>query len=334
MHRIPHDSRPRARHPARPRTSADRIGEHAAEHAPPWAVSALGPVPADRPAGLGWTRRAAAIGTYRELAGYNHPTDPIGPEPAGDSPDKRAAWHAALAALGPASGGDVRGLPDGQLLHLRDTYPVETAWAPRWAGDQLRQVRLAGEHARLEAIRGAAEAKTAVDHGRAGIAARHEELAASYQALHAAYTERETILAAVMDDRAVWDKSTTARRRLAVAADAELRRRHPDQHYPPLRSAEPEPVTAAEASELTLTIARPAPPAPQWLAELASARPAFAAELAVRERDSDHDILPAVPAWMTPAPDALLQPPRSPIRPSARVLELARERDADREAAH
>jgi len=32
-------------------------------------------------------------------------------------------------------------MPDGRLLHVRDTYPIETAWAPQWAGDELRQVR-------------------------------------------------------------------------------------------------------------------------------------------------------------------------------------------------
>jgi hypothetical protein len=46
-----------------------------------------------------------ALGAYRELYGYQHPTEPIGPEPAGDSPEKRAAWHAALAALGPGGPG-------------------------------------------------------------------------------------------------------------------------------------------------------------------------------------------------------------------------------------
>ena len=40
----------------------DRIGEHAAEHAPPWAVDALGPVPADPPDRLDWQQRAASIG--------------------------------------------------------------------------------------------------------------------------------------------------------------------------------------------------------------------------------------------------------------------------------
>ena len=84
--------------------------------------------PLDR---LDWQQRAGSIGAYRELSGYDHPADPIGPEPAAAAPDLRAAWHEALAALGPVDGPDVRGMPDGTLLHLRDTYPIETAWAPQ-----------------------------------------------------------------------------------------------------------------------------------------------------------------------------------------------------------
>jgi len=110
----------------------DRIGEHAADHALPWAVNALGPVPAHPVDRLEWHRRASSLGAWRELSGYDHPADPIGPEPAAAAPDLRAAWHEALAALGPADGPDVRGMPDGTLLHLRDTYPLETAWAPQY----------------------------------------------------------------------------------------------------------------------------------------------------------------------------------------------------------
>ena len=139
----------------------ERIGEHAAEHALPWAVSALGPVPDDPLARLEWQRRAASIGAYRELSGYDHPADPIGPEPAAAAPDLRAAWHEALAALGPVDGPDVRGMPDGMLLHLRDTYPIETAWAPPWVGDELRQVRAGARDARLAALRADAEADAA-----------------------------------------------------------------------------------------------------------------------------------------------------------------------------
>jgi hypothetical protein len=112
----------------------DRIGEHAADHPPAWAIAALGPVPAHPLDRLAWQKRAAAIGAWRELSGYSDPADPIGAEPVAAAPDARAAWHEALAALGPADGPEVRGMPDGRLLHLRDTYPVETAWAPQYVG--------------------------------------------------------------------------------------------------------------------------------------------------------------------------------------------------------
>jgi hypothetical protein len=80
----------------------DRIGEHAAEDALPWAVAALGPVPEHPLDRLDWQKRAASIGAWRELSGYHHRTEPIGPEPAAAAPDTRAAWHEAFAALGPA----------------------------------------------------------------------------------------------------------------------------------------------------------------------------------------------------------------------------------------
>src|SRR5205085_10001186 len=137
-----------------------------AEHPQPWALNALGPVPAHPAARLEWQKRAAAIGAWRELSGYNHPDDPIGPEPVAAAPDVRAAWHEALAALGPADGPDVRGMPDGMLAHLRDTYPIETAWAPQYVGDELRQVRAAAWDARLAAVRAAAEAEAAHRRGQ------------------------------------------------------------------------------------------------------------------------------------------------------------------------
>jgi hypothetical protein len=82
----------------------DRIGEHAAEHALPWAVAAPGPVPEDALDRLDWQKRAASVGAWRELAGHCDPGDPIGPEPVTAAPDLRAAWQEAFAALGPAPG--------------------------------------------------------------------------------------------------------------------------------------------------------------------------------------------------------------------------------------
>jgi hypothetical protein len=86
-----------------------------------------------------------------------------------------------LAALGPVDGLDVRGMPDGSLLHLRDTYPIETAWAPQWVGDELRQVRVGARQARLGGLRAGAEAAAARRHGDHVAAARKQELTASHE---------------------------------------------------------------------------------------------------------------------------------------------------------
>ena len=318
----------------------DRIGEHAADHVPPWAAAALGPVPAHPLDRLDWQRRAAPVGAWRELSGYRDPADPIGPEPVAAAPDLRAAWHEAFAALGPADGPDARGMPDGILLHLRDTYPTETGWAPPWVGDELRQVRAAALDARLAGLRAAAEAHAAQQRGNHADAARQRELAGSYQALHDAYRQREDVFAAVMADRADWDAATRAQRHLAVAADAELRRRHPGQHYPPLRSAETEPATGAQRDSLTVTAGERPGEMPGWIKDLASAHRTFAATLADRHslmipsQDPDRgDLGPAFPPWPGPGKDAILQPPKPEITPSPQVRQRAADRDADREAA-
>ncbi len=318
----------------------DRIGEHAAEHALPWAITAIGPVPAHPLDRLDWQRRASSIGAWRELSGYDHPTEPIGPEPAAAAADARAAWHEAFAALAPVEGPDVRGMPDGTLLHLRDTYPIETAWAPQWVGDELRQVRAGAWHARLAGIRATADAHAAHKHGHHDQAEQKHALAASYQALHDTYRQRETVFATVMADRTDWEQATRQQRHLAVAADAELRRRHPSQPFPPLRSAEPEPATQAQRDELTLTAEQPAADMGQWIKDLAAGHRTFATQLVDRQslqipsEDPDYgDLGPAFPTWTGPGQDAILQPPKPEIPPSPQVLQRAAARDADYEAA-
>jgi hypothetical protein len=317
----------------------DRIGEHAAEHALSWAINALGPVSEDPVDRLDWQQRAACIGAWRELSGYDHPTDPIGPEPTAAAPDKRAAWYEALAALGPVDGPDVRGMPDGRLLHLRDTYPIETAWAPQWVGDELRQVRAGAREAGLAAARADADAAAAERSGHQQAAARHRVLAASYQAMGEAYRDRERVFAGVMADRADWEAATRAQRPLAVATEAELRRRHPEQRFTPLRSAESPAATNARRAELTLTTGQDIPDAGPWIKDLAAGRRRFAARLADRQslmipaEDPDYgDLGQAFPAWTGSSREAILQPPKPQIRPSARVLERAADREADIEA--
>ncbi len=314
----------------------DRIGEHAAEHALPWAVTALGPVPGHPLDRLDWQRHASSIGAWRELSGYDHPAEPTGPEPAAAAPDTRAAWHEAFAALAPVDGPDVRGMPDGTLLHLRGTYPIETAWAPQWVGDELRQVRAGAWHARLSGIRAAADAHAAQKQGHHDQAEQKHALTASYQALHDAYRQREAVFAAVMADRADLEQATRQQRHQAVAADAELRRRHPGQPFPPLRSAEPEPATRAQRDELTLSAEQPAAGMGQWIKDLAAGHRTFAARLADRQsqripsEDPDYgDLGPAFPAWTGPGQDAILHPPKPEIPPFPLTLQRAADRDAD-----
>ena len=231
-------------------------------------------------------------------------------------------------------------MPDGRLLHLRDTYPIETAWAPRYVGDELRQVRAAAWDARLAGLRAAADARAAGHRGDHDHAAAGHKLAAGYQALERAYRQRETVFAQTMADRADWDQATRAQRQLAVAADAELRRRHPGQYFAPLRSAEPEPATAAQREELTATAGEQPGEMGQWIKDLAAGHRTFADRIADRQsqmvpsEDPDYgDLGRAFPAWPARARAAILQPPMPEIPPSPEIMQHATDRDADWEAA-
>jgi hypothetical protein len=317
-----------------------RLGQHAAQTAPAWAVKALGPVPGDRADRHEWEQKAASIGAYREMYGYQHPGDPIGPEPSHDSPDQRAAWHEAFLALGPANGPDVRAMPDGRLWLIRDTYTAETCWAPQHVGKELRLVRLGAANAELDAIRADAEAEAARkagDHERAG---RHEHWAASYRAMRTRYLAQEETFAKTTADRAEWERATEHSRHLAIAADAELRRRHPDQQIEPLRSAEPHPIDEAQREDLTLAPDKKIGEMADWVRHLAAQRQAFRDKLEERQtlkvpsEDPDlEDLGYAFPAWDPPGKDAILQPPKPEIQPSAKIVELAREPEAGPEAA-
>jgi hypothetical protein len=317
-----------------------RIGEFAADNALPWAIAALGPIPEDPAARKDWQHKAASIGAYRETYGYHHPADPIGPDPTRDAPDQRAAWHEAFLALGPIDSLDVRSMPDGRLWLIRDTYTAETQWAPRHVGRELRLVRLGARNAELNATLQHAEAQAARknnDHDRAD---RHEHLAASYQVMRDHYQNLEDTLAKTMDDRHEWGQATQHPRRLAVAADAELRRRHPSQQIEPLQSAEPETLSEERREDLVLTPGQDIGEIGGWIKDLAAQRQAFREK--IEERQAAHPSRrspgPGTPRPRPPFPsppqrDAILQRPKPSITPSAKILELARERDAALEAA-
>jgi hypothetical protein len=304
-----------------------RLGEFTAEYAPSWALRALGPVPDEPVDRAGWEQAASTIAGYREAYRWDDPSEPLGPEPPASSAYQRADWHAAMAAVAPGDGPDVRELPDQALMRLAATYEAETAWAPRYVADELRQVRLGADTAAMQVTRAEAEAAATDD---AEVAARHAALAESARALEAYHRTHEAELAEQMDVRRQWEEATEHQRRMALAADTELRRRRPEVRRDPLRSAEPEPVTDAERAQLD----DPSGGMPGWLADLARDRDAAAERLAdmrsVRVPSEDPDGEYDGHAWPTPVQqrDAVIQPPRPEIRPSAAVLERVAEREA------
>jgi hypothetical protein len=143
-----------------------------------------------------------------------------------------------------------------------------------------------------------------------------------------------------MTDRVDWDHATRAQRHLAVAADAELRRRYPGQYFSPLRSAEPEPAASAQRDQLTRTPDEPPGEMDQWISDLAAGHRTFADRLADRQsqkipsEDPGYgDLGPAFPAWTGPGREPILRQPKPEIPPSSQILERAMVRDADWEAA-
>ena len=217
-----------------------RIGEHAAQERPLWATQALGQVPGEPEARTEWERKAGQLGAYREITGWDHPGEAIGPEPSRGNPEAWAEWHTAFAVMARVEGIDVRHLSDGQLLARRRAYEAETSWAPKHVAEELRAARRQEQFSRVEATRHSYEAAAAARHGKHEQAELHEHAARSWAALgQRAALVRQT-LAEAHDTRCQWEAITEPTRRLARAADVELKRRGvlgPDDH---LKSAEPE----------------------------------------------------------------------------------------------
>ena len=159
------------------------------------------------------------------------------------------------------------------------------------------------------------------------VAARHGVLARSYAAMESFYREQESELEQTMEVRREWEQATEPTRRLAVAADAELRRRHPGQRFEPLRSAEPV-VTDEEREQLVLSQGAESYQTPEWITQLAAERRAVRERLderrAVRVPSEDPDYEDegeAWPAWVGRDREAILQPPKPEMRPAAAVAE-------------
>ncbi len=262
-----------------------RIGVHAAQARPLWATQALGEVP-DSPAGRAeWEERASRLGAYRELYGYDAPGDAIGPEPGRTSPEARADWHAAFAALGRIDGIDLRGCTDSQLALRRAMYERETSWAPAHVGEELRLARVQQRTAWENASRADHEARAAAD---PEAARRHETLAGMWRAMEAKAARTAGLLAEAQETRRQWEALTETTRRMAIAADLELRRRNPGMALEPLKSAEPAEMPDCERV--------PAPPGEQvWVQPTLDGAvhlPSVEAERPAA-RDPEHPLTPA-----------------------------------------
>jgi hypothetical protein len=318
-----------------------RIGEHAAATQPAWALLTLGPLPAEPDGAAAWQQRAAVIGAYRELYGIESQTDAIGPALAVTSPEAWADWHTAFAALGRIGGLDLRAVSDGQLHLRRAAYQRELAWAPPYVAEDLRLVRLQARTAWENTIRSqhAARAATAPD-----TKARHADLARVWGAMHAKATDIAATLASAHETRRQWATLTEPTRAMARAADAELRRRHPDAHAD---QGQPTSHTLSQPEGTTA----PAVPSSPNLGEL-DINPAVADRLAqiadharraqqqldylasLPEYTDEHQTIYAGPAWDVLARrqrEAIIQPPKPEITPATAVLARAQTRTAEPE---
>jgi hypothetical protein len=174
------------------------------------------------------------------MFGWDHPGEAVGPEPAAAFPEARAEWHAAFAVLARVQGVNVRNLTDGQLFARRRAYEAETSWAPKHVAEELRAARRQEQFSKIEATRHACEAAAAARCGNPEIAALHQKATDSWAALgQRAALVRDT-LADAHDTRCQWEAMTEPTRRLARAADIELKRCGVLSRDDHLRSAEPE----------------------------------------------------------------------------------------------
>lgn len=143
---------------------------------------------------------------------------------------------------------------------------------------------IAERDAHVSAVHADHEARGAQDEITA---ARHRQFASTWRALEAKAATEAGMFAAAQATRQDWETVTETTRRIAIAADTELRRRHPDRRPDPLRPhpAEAEHINRPAAAGQQETWFQPALDGP--------AHSASDADDAARQQDSapesDHD---------------------------------------------
>ena len=246
----------------------------------------------------------------------------------------RQMWHAAFAALGPVDGHDLRALSDGQLLMRRDSYERETAWAPPWAGDQLRRSPVPQT---TPSVTPCCQRPGPRLHASRKSTTRRS--CTKRWLVPEAMAERlPRFRGAVRHDHGSpqgWEETTRQARHDALAAHSEYVRRHPDTDLPPLKSAEPQQPTEEEQAQLHAPAESYDPARLGGRHDRAhpgrqrgDSQPATAWKYPATKTTSGRDSQ----AWGEPAPthrDAILQPPPPQIPPAAEVAERAADIDAE-----
>jgi hypothetical protein len=173
---------------------------------------------------------------HREERGWSSETDAIGPAPERASPELRASWHAAYAALRmPEMDREARAAADGELLVRRAAYQREAAWAPPYSARELREAHLAEDACRADAALAWQQADAARNWAERSLAQQRAlELSSRVQQAGA----RRQALEHIAEARVAWHKATESARQRALAADTELRRRHSCIELSPLHPEE------------------------------------------------------------------------------------------------
>ncbi|MFI6576634.1 MobF family relaxase [Nocardiopsis sp. NPDC050513] len=218
-----------------------RLGEMAAEEPPAWLVEHLGSPPEDVLGRAAWAHRAGLVLGYREQYGDERvTTDVLGAAPGRHRPERRAAWERAALALGLSSvDREAAAATTGQLWERRAAYARELASAPPYAAEDLRATVVEAQDRAAEAERLWARARACAD------PAERESLSTWARAnadLADLADRRRGHLERAHGRREEWMRAAEPIREAALAADAELRRRFPGVHLPPL-----DPVTPSDA---------------------------------------------------------------------------------------
>ena len=210
------------------------LGERVAVDRPAWVLPNLGEVPAGGANRDEWVRLAGLAAAYREERGYASETDAIGPAPERASPELRASWHTAYAALRmPEQDREIAAATDGELLAWRAAYEREAGWAPPYVAGELREAHIAEDTYRADAVHAWYRADAAADEVERE-QARHE--AEGFSALAQEIGAHREALAEVADARRAWHAGTEESRWRALVADTELRRRYPGLELAPLHA--------------------------------------------------------------------------------------------------